>query len=54
MMAHPRPPVKKLSGEEDAVLYLKEQGISSVTISFYTPWDRTVDPPYHTFSYQIQ
>ena len=44
----------EISGEEDAVLYLKEQRISSVTISFYTPWDRTVDPPYHTFSYQIQ
>lgn len=44
----------EISGEENAVLYLKEQGISSVTISFYTPWDRTVDPPYHTFSYQIQ
>lgn len=44
----------EISGEEDAVLYLKEQEISSITISFYTPWDRTVDPPYHTFSYQIQ
>lgn len=42
-----------VTGEDRFAEYLKEQGVTAVTIALYTPWDREAEKSYNIYKYEL-
>lgn len=42
-----------VTGEDGFAEYLKEQGVTAVTIALYTPWDREAEKSYNIYKYEL-